>query len=130
MRRVRCRGGEATWPVPRSAQREGESWRRNRCVWLLAPLRQGFVGHPSLPSLRAVSEGWTRSQSIRTSVRFPFSVDLVEVEPPPTYQRIAAEASRLRQLGLPDSKIAAALGVTDKTVAKAIRWFSEIPRTP
>ena len=33
------------------------------------------------------------------------------------------QAVKLRRLGYPDNLIAACTGVTDKTVAKAIRWF-------
>jgi hypothetical protein len=40
---------------------------------------------------------------------------------PPAYRRIAPEASRLKALGLSLTAIAAELGVTDKTVAKALR---------
>jgi predicted transcriptional regulator len=36
---------------------------------------------------------------------------------------VAAEADRLNRLGMPASSIARLLGVTDKTVAKAIRMF-------
>ena len=37
--------------------------------------------------------------------------------------RIAAQAVELRRLGYPNSLIAGCTGVTDKTVAKAIRWL-------
>jgi hypothetical protein len=40
--------------------------------------------------------------------------------PAPAYLRIACEAKRLRSLGMSLSAIAGHLGVTDKTVAKAI----------
>jgi hypothetical protein len=36
---------------------------------------------------------------------------------------------RLEQLGLSDTAIARRLGVTDKTVAKGIRWLRNIPNT-
>jgi len=52
----------------------------------------------------------------------PFEVAILETSPPPTYQRIAAESAHLDRLGLTAVRIAAALGVTEKTVAKAIRW--------
>ena len=39
------------------------------------------------------------------------------------YRRIAPHAAWLRDLGYPDSLIAQCIGVTDKTVAKALRWF-------
>jgi hypothetical protein len=55
----------------------------------------------------------------------PIEVALVETNEPPFYQRIAPEALRLQQLGLSDRLIAARLGVTDKTVAKGIRWLRE-----
>jgi hypothetical protein len=61
-------------------------------------------------------------QRIRTAVETPFEVALVETERPPLYQRIALQAQHLRQLGLSFSAIAEHLGVTDKTVSKAISW--------
>ena len=39
------------------------------------------------------------------------------------YQRIATKARHLRELGLSDRVIAHRLGVSDKTVGKAIRWL-------
>ena len=59
---------------------------------------------------------------IRTAGETPFEAFLLETVDPPAYQRVAAQAERLRQLGLSFSRIAKSLGVTDKTVAKAIRW--------
>jgi DNA-binding NarL/FixJ family response regulator len=47
---------------------------------------------------------------------------------PPAYQAIASKALQLRELGLSDRVIAARLGVTDKTVAKAIRWLRTTAR--
>jgi hypothetical protein len=56
-------------------------------------------------------------------------VALVGTEEQPAYQTIASKALQLRELGLADRVIAARLGVTDKTVAKAIRWLREpVPR--
>lgn len=66
---------------------------------------------------------WTRNDSIRTLVRTPIEADFIEVFEPPRYQAIAPQAAKLRRLGYPDNLIAACTGVTDKTVAKAIRWF-------
>jgi DNA-binding transcriptional regulator YhcF (GntR family) len=43
----------------------------------------------------------------------------------PVYQQIAAKALDLSQLGLPFSRIAEALGVTPKTVAKAIHFLMQ-----
>ena len=48
---------------------------------------------------------------------------LREVTAPPIYQRIAPEAARLRAAGLSDHAICLRFRVTDKTAAKAIRWF-------
>jgi DNA-binding NarL/FixJ family response regulator len=39
------------------------------------------------------------------------------------YQEIASKALHLRELGLSDRVIAKRLGVSDKTVGKAIRWL-------
>jgi len=48
-----------------------------------------------------------------------------QVKSPPFYQRIAPQSYSLRQLGLHDSAIARRLGVSDKTIAKAIQWRLE-----
>ena len=66
---------------------------------------------------------WTRSQRIRTAAHLPLTVAVLETERAPEYQRIAQKAAHLHRLGLSMSRIATALGVTDKTVAKAIRWL-------
>jgi len=66
---------------------------------------------------------WSRSQSIRTAAQVPIAVALVETLPAPRYQQIATEAARLSQLGFSRGRIAASLSVTDKTVAKALRWL-------
>jgi len=65
---------------------------------------------------------WTRTQSIRTAGSLPFEVALVETSEPPAYQRIARKALHLRELGMSDRAIAGRLGVTDKTITKAIGW--------
>ena len=53
----------------------------------------------------------------------PIEAPLREVTDPPIYPRIAPEAARLRELGLSDHAIGIRFRVTDKTAAKAIRWF-------
>lgn len=68
---------------------------------------------------------WTRTQRIRTAGMMPLEAALLEVVRPPTYQQIAREAWHLYSLGLSCSRIARALAVTDKTVAKAIRWRAQ-----
>ena len=50
---------------------------------------------------------------------------LAEAEAP-LYQRLAPEAERLRQLGLSLRRIARALGVDDKTVAKALARMARV----
>jgi hypothetical protein len=57
---------------------------------------------------------------IRTAGELPFEAALFETAEP-DYRRIAQPARQLRTLGLSLSRIAAELGVTDKTVAKALR---------
>jgi hypothetical protein len=59
----------------------------------------------------------------------PFEAVLVETCESPLDQRIARKALHLRELGLSDRVIAARLGVTDKTVGKAIRWLRAIARS-
>lgn len=64
---------------------------------------------------------WTRTQRIRTAAEIPFEAALLETAKPPLYQRIAPKAVSLWELGLSLSRIGRDLGVTDKTVAKALR---------
>jgi hypothetical protein len=65
---------------------------------------------------------WTRSQRIRTVGALSFEAHLLEIKPPPTYQRIASRAYQLDRLGLSHRRIAEKLGVTGKTVTKAVSW--------
>lgn len=55
-------------------------------------------------------------------------MSLLGIVKPPVYQDIALKAEHLRQLGLSASRIAVALDVTDKTVAKALAWKLTRPR--
>ena len=71
---------------------------------------------------------WTRTERIRTLAKVPFQEAIQECEEPPVYQRIAQKALHLRELGLRDAAIARRLGVTDKTVTKAIRWLRSMIR--
>jgi hypothetical protein len=54
----------------------------------------------------------------------PLEIDLLEAGPTqaPVYQRIADRALQLERLGLSHRRIASNLGVTGKTVTKAIAW--------
>ncbi len=63
---------------------------------------------------------WTLSQRIRTLAQIPFEADILDTGATPIYQHIAPKIFQLNQLSLSDSPIARRLGVTDKTVAKAI----------
>ena len=65
---------------------------------------------------------WTRSQPIRTAGQIALTFSLLEARPAFAYQRIAVEATRLQNLGMSAVTIAKSLGVTDKTVVKAISW--------
>ena len=81
-----------------------------------------FVGSTRGLVVRIVAP--TRNACIRTLAGLPIEVELRRVRARPRYQLIAERAVWLRGLGYPDSLIALCIGVTDKTVAKAIRWFN------
>ena len=66
----------------------------------------------------------TRSQRIRTTLVIPFEAVFLEATAPPIYQIIAAEAQHLQKLSLSAARIAQSLGVTDKTVTKALAWLA------
>ena len=84
--------------------------------------KAGAAGLP-LSDLLRQAMARTRSQRLRTVVRLPIDTPLREVTDPPIYQRIAPEAARFRATGLSDHAIGLRFRVTDKTAAKAIRWF-------
>ena len=71
------------------------------------------------------SQWWTRSQPIRTAAELPLAFSLTETRPPFKYQQVAEKASILNRLGMSASGIARRLGVTDKTVTKALRRLEE-----
>ena len=88
------------------------------------PLKKQNSPAPELAyPLTGCGEWWTRTQRSRTDPRIRLEVPLRLDLEPPLYQRIAAEAARLRALGLSDQRISARFRVDGKTVAKAIRWF-------
>jgi len=79
------------------------------------------------PMIRASDKyWWTLSQRIRTFTQIPFEAEILDTGAAPIYQQIAPNAFHLKQLGLSNSSIANRLGVTDKTVAKAVDWFRYI----
>jgi len=56
-------------------------------------------------------------------------VVILEVKPPPVYQRIAQKAHHLQELGMSQLEIGRRLGVDRWTVGKALRWFKEMGQT-
>ncbi len=58
----------------------------------------------------------------------PFEVSILETEGIPVYQLIASKSFFLSGLGMSLSRIAEQLGVTDKTVAKAIAWTKRMSK--
>jgi hypothetical protein len=56
----------------------------------------------------------------------PIEVPILELKPPPVYQRIASKAKHLQELGLTQAEIGRRLGVDRWTVGKALRWHREI----
>src|SRR5438132_12780090 len=63
-----------------------------------------------------------RSPPIRPAGQIALTFSLLQARPAFAYQRIAVEATRLQNLGMSAVTIAKSLGVTDKTVVKAISW--------
>jgi len=74
------------------------------------------------------SLGWWRtlSERIRTLGEIPFESVLLEAIDQPVYQKIASKVEQLQRLGLGSSRIAKSLGVSNKTVARAIKWQERI----
>jgi hypothetical protein len=66
---------------------------------------------------------WTRSRRIRTTAAMHMEAPILEVQPPPLYQKIAKKAKRLRELGFTQTEIGSRLGVDRWTVGKALRWL-------
>jgi hypothetical protein len=73
---------------------------------------------------------WTLSQRIRTFSEIPIEAVLLDTDAPPIYQQIAPKAFQLQQVGMSSVAIAKRLGVTDKTVAKAVAWLWRGGRRP
>jgi hypothetical protein len=53
-------------------------------------------------------------------------VPILEIEPPPVYQRIEPKAKHLRELGMTQSDIARRLGIDRWTVGKGLRWLARM----
>ena len=56
------------------------------------------------------------------------AIPIAETREPPVYQRIAAKAAHLRELGMTYPEIGLKLGVDRWTVRKAVRWFWGVGR--
>ena len=93
----------------------------------VAKVRAQFNARLDLPDRTLGADGRaraaTRNDSICTISGARLELALREPARTPRYQLIAEQAANLRRLGYPDCLIAECTGVTDKTVAKAIRWF-------
>jgi len=63
---------------------------------------------------------WTLSQRIRTFAEISIEAAILDAGAAPIYQQIASKALQLQQLGMSSLAIAKRLGITDKTVSKAI----------
>ena len=101
--------------------------RLHRSLRLRLPLPGVPKKNRAWPPFRDQARIWTRTQRIRTAGALPFEVVLVDAEEEPSvYQRVATKALHLRDLGLSDRVIAQRLGVSDKTVGKAIRWLGRL----
>ena len=64
---------------------------------------------------------WTRNERTRTVAALPLEEVLRDAIPAPVYQRLAFAAGTLQAKGWSAHLIAVEFGVTDKTIAKAIR---------
>jgi hypothetical protein len=72
---------------------------------------------------------WTQSQPIRTLAELPLSFPIHEIRHPFAYQYLAEKASELHRLGMSTCTIARALKVSDKTIAKALRFAAQTTTT-
>ena len=83
-----------------------------------------MLGNPVL------KKWWTLSQRIRTLAQIPFKAEILDTGAIPIYQQIAPKAFQMKQLSMSNSAIARRLGVTDKTVTKAVAWFRRLENRP
>jgi hypothetical protein len=73
---------------------------------------------------------WTRTQRIRTLSEVPFEAAILDTDAASIYQQIASKAAQFQQLGMSNLAIARRLGVTDKSVGKAISWLRRVQLRP
>ena len=62
------------------------------------------------------------AELIRTLGSVPLSIDIIDPETIPMYQKIASEVLFLKNLGYSQRKIARTIGVHAKGVSKAIKY--------
>ena len=79
------------------------------------------IGSAAAPD--AGRDWWTRNERTRTLAVLLLEQVLRDAVSAPAYQRLAPAAADLRLNGWSDHSIAVELGVTGKTIAKAIRWL-------
>ena len=77
-----------------------------------------------------LKQWWTLSQRIRTFAEVPINAAILDAGAAPVHQQIASEAFQLQQLGMSNSAIARRLGITDKTVGKAMAWLWHVEHGP
>jgi len=83
---------------------------------------------PRIGSRFAGNYWWTRTRRIRTTAAIPVNAPILELKPPPIYQRIASRAKHLHELGMNQSEIGRRLDVDRWTVGKAVRWIAKMGR--
>lgn len=66
---------------------------------------------------------------IRTFAAVPLEVPILEIQPPPVYEKIAPKALHLQELGMSQTEIGHRLGVDRWTVGKGIRWLRGLGRS-
>jgi hypothetical protein len=106
--------------LPASTQ-SGHSYLRAETTLSVLPLIENEPASQASEAVSNALQWWTRSERIRTASEVNLEFPLTEAEVS-LYQRFAPEIARLRRLGLSRHRIGEALGIDDKTVAKAIRW--------
>jgi len=58
----------------------------------------------------------------------PVAIPIADTRELPVYQRIAAKATHLRELGMTYPEISGKLGLDRWTAGKAVRWFGGLGR--
>ncbi len=106
------------WPTPRPPANSGNPFVRTTTVFVALKTCSGAKSKRFRTA--AISNQWTRTQRIRTAAVIPLVAMIVDAGSTPVYVTIASKAAHFRHLGMSNKAIATALGVSDKTVAKAV----------